>query len=377
MNAPPSIAYVHSRPIPSTEANGAAVMHMCAALAAAGAQVGLTSFGREGEDPFSAYGLPDTFPVRRLAPRGGPLAYPLLLRAGLRGRSRRTLVYTRIPQVAAYACLAGRRTVLEMHYPIGELRRGRASLRILNRLPGRIAGVVAVNHALAAELRTELHGYRGEILVAPSAAPDFSVTREGPPEFDVGFVGSFHKGRGTHLVLELAARFPQARFVMVGGPASPELAKAATLLPNLVLKGAILHAEVAAMLASFEIALAPYNDRIHFANSPLNIGRWISPMKIVEYMSAAKPIVASALPAVGELVEDGVTALLAPPDDIEGWSEVVGRLLADAGLRRRLGRAARRRFETGLSWSDRAHAVLSYLGGETASSGMDGAAPAS
>ena len=47
--------------------------------------------------------------------------------------------------------------------------------------------------------------------------------------------------------------------------------------------------------------------------------------------------------AIPEVVEDGVTGLLCPVDDVAAFAEALGKLAGDRGLSRRLGEAARRR----------------------------------
>ncbi len=69
------------------------------------------------------------------------------------------------------------------------------------------------------------------------------------------------------------------------------------------------------------------------------------PISILEAMAAGLPVVASAVGGVPEVVIDGETGLLVPPDDAPALANALRRLLADAGLRRRLGAAGRRRAE--------------------------------
>jgi glycosyltransferase involved in cell wall biosynthesis len=57
------------------------------------------------------------------------------------------------------------------------------------------------------------------------------------------------------------------------------------------------------------------------------------------------PAVATAVGGVPELVEDGVTGLLAPPGDRGALAAALGRLVGDPGLAARMGRAARARAE--------------------------------
>ena len=73
-------------------------------------------------------------------------------------------------------------------------------------------------------------------------------------------------------------------------------------------------------------------------------------MACAEAMAHGRPVVASAVGGLLDLVEDGVTGLLVPPGDVGRLRRALERLLADADLRRNLGTAARKRAEERLSW---------------------------
>ena len=66
---------------------------------------------------------------------------------------------------------------------------------------------------------------------------------------------------------------------------------------------------------------------------------------IAEAMAFEKPVVATRVGGIPEVVEDGVTGLLVPPRDPEALAEALLRLLDDAELRGRMGAAGRRRVE--------------------------------
>src|SRR5947209_18230931 len=67
------------------------------------------------------------------------------------------------------------------------------------------------------------------------------------------------------------------------------------------------------------------------------------PLCVIEAMAHGRPVVASRVGGIPDLVEDGVTGFLVAPGDVEGLRHALERLLADPGLRRRMGRAGRER----------------------------------
>lgn len=67
------------------------------------------------------------------------------------------------------------------------------------------------------------------------------------------------------------------------------------------------------------------------------------PGVIVEAAMVGTPVVAAALPAIAEVVEDGVSGLLVDPTDVAALTDAVRRLLTCPGLAARLGTALRER----------------------------------
>ena len=71
----------------------------------------------------------------------------------------------------------------------------------------------------------------------------------------------------------------------------------------------------------------------------------------LEAMAAGRPVVASAVGGLRDLVVDGQTGLLVPPGDVTALRAALERLLGDADLRARLGRAARDRVLAEFTWT--------------------------
>jgi glycosyltransferase involved in cell wall biosynthesis len=74
------------------------------------------------------------------------------------------------------------------------------------------------------------------------------------------------------------------------------------------------------------------------------------PNALLEGMAAARPIVASRLAGIPDVIADGQHGLLVPERDPAALAEAIGRLLGDRELAARLGAAARRRVLDDLTW---------------------------
>jgi glycosyltransferase involved in cell wall biosynthesis len=66
----------------------------------------------------------------------------------------------------------------------------------------------------------------------------------------------------------------------------------------------------------------------------------------LEAMSAARPVVASNISAIPEIVADGETGLLVPPNDAASLAKAIQSLLDDPARAEKMGAAGRNRLQT-------------------------------
>jgi glycosyltransferase involved in cell wall biosynthesis len=195
---------------------------------------------------------------------------------------------------------------------------------------------------------------------SPPPSPIDPVLRGNDGRLRVGYIGNLYPGRGLEIIPKLAELCPWAHFHIVGGSEESleHWKRRLASTPNITLHGFVPHRETAGFLVAFDVVIAPYQSRVQAHGGKNLTQRWMSPLKIFEYMAYGKPIIASDLPVLKEVLEDERNALLVPPAEIDSWAKAIARLRGDAALRTRLGRAALQDFNTHYSWESRASAVL-------------------
>jgi glycosyltransferase involved in cell wall biosynthesis len=148
----------------------------------------------------------------------------------------------------------------------------------------------------------------------------------------VGFTGRLIRIKRPDRIVELARRLPDAVVVIAGeGSLYPEVA--ATAPRNLRLLG--WRPDVQVVHAACDLAVLTSD----------NEGM---PLSLIEAALCGVPAVTTAVGSAGEVVLDGETGLVVDVDPAT-FADAVGRLLADDGLRLRMGLAARVRAETEFS----------------------------
>ena len=173
----------------------------------------------------------------------------------------------------------------------------------------------------------------------------------------LGFVGGLRRWHGVEvlpaLLDGLAHRYRGLRLVIAGdGPLRGELERTLNerrLTGSVVFTQWLPQEEVAGLIQQFDVALVPY--------ARLEHAFYFSPLKLFEYMACGVPVVAAALGQIAEIVRDGETGLLYPPDDVDALIGACDRLLADPSLRRRMGQAAAKEIQGLYTWDQNAARV--------------------
>jgi glycosyltransferase involved in cell wall biosynthesis len=370
------ILYLSNSEIPSRAANSVHVMKMCNAFAS---QHEITLVARQGEeaigngDDFVTYGVSRCFGIRKEPSRGRSLTsrvgFALSSRRHLRDFHPVDLVYSRHLLSAWIASRYGHPFVFEAHCAPGAWERWLQS-RLFRRPNFR--RLVVISDALRCEfLRIHPTLCEQQIMVAHDGADPVSQTAVESSEswipasqhrLQVGYIGHLYPGKGMEVVYELTRRMPNVDFHVVGGT-EEDLSHWKSLMQadkNVTFHGFVPHAATEAFRRNMDVLLAPYQTSVGVSGGGQDIARWMSPLKLFEYMSNGGAIIASNLPVLREVLTHEETALLVPPQDFQAWEAAVHRL-RDSALRQRLGDNARSVFQSSYTWSARAQTVLDGL----------------
>lgn len=370
------IVYISSSTIPSRAANSIHVMKMCQAFAKNGHEVILlapdrqydTEFGIQ--DVYSYYGVEACFELIKLpwlSIKGRGYVYGLI--AALRARSLQPdLIYCRNTPSCYFATKLGLSAVLESHTPMEEA--GRVSDWLFKKIiqSKHLQKLVVITHALKSHYLGRYPFLRNTLLVAPDGAdpiPEGAQPVQLPDSrqrLQIGYIGHLYEGRGVEIVIGMAQRCPWANFHLVGGmPADIEQWQSATTSdPNIFFHGFVAPAKANELRVAFDVLLAPYQKKVAIkVEGKGDTSRWMSPLKIFEYMAAKKPIISSDLPVLKEVLTHEQNALLCPPDNVTEWVNALERLREDQVLSTRLADEAYRDFIHNYTWRARAKKLIS------------------
>ena len=151
--------------------------------------------------------------------------------------------------------------------------------------------------------------------------------------------GPSFRARELETIFELAKVHPAVDFVVVGGEAPAE-----RLPDNVRVQAPVSHAAVPELLPQADILLMPITTHARNAAPRRRVEsadeEYYSPLKMIEYLSAGRSIIASNLPSIAEVLVNESNCLLVDPDSVQEWSAAMGRLEHDPMLRALLAHRA-------------------------------------
>ena len=383
------IKYLADARIPTEKAHGFSMTKMCSEFAARGVDVELVIPPRSRKEHgsvFSYYDLPETFAVRQLRipdayriaiiPR--KLAFYLqavlyllavVFLYGLRP-GKQYVVYTRHAHVAyvmSFFC-----TVYWESNDIFSEKKSAWLARIVRC----VSGLIVVNEILQQKYM-ETYGVPKERIVVARCAADvarFDAEQRTQSElraalslptnaFIIGYIGKFHTNnqeKGVEFLVQSLGSIADTdvHLCCVGGEQKDidrvsALAKTHGVEDRVHLIQHVGRADVVAYMKSFDVVAMPFPWTYHYAYR-------MSPIKMFEYMAAQRPIIATDLPTITEVLRHKESAFIIAPNSAEEFVQAVRTLKENQDLCTRMSAQAYEDVAQ-FTWKRRAQRVHEYI----------------
>ena len=377
------IIYIANARIPTEKAHGTTIIKSCESLAEAGFDVELVVPRRKNKHPtneaFSFYNAKRNFKITSLPTLDifnlekyiGRLAFWIenysfyffvffkMLFAG-----RKTTVYSRdIP--ALFLKFYFLKVIYECHH----LPRSNAVFFKIAGLADKI--IVISNQLKESFLRAGFSSKR--ILVAPSgvdlgifksdlskekAREKLNLPKDKKIIAYTGNFKTFGMEKGILNIIESLSVLPKdVIFAAVGGKKEDvdfykKITENKNLQERVLLEGHVTQQKLAIYQRAADVLLMPFPDTRHYREH-------MSPVKMFEYMASGRPIIASDLPTIREVLNDN-NAVIIPPDNSRLLSEAISKILQNPEIGERLAAEAVKEVEK-YSWQNRAKKILDFI----------------
>jgi len=374
--------YLANARIPTEKAHGLQIMKMCEVFKNQGNNIELVVAKRknnqlERQDPFKYYGLKVKFPIKKL-----PLIDLVDYGRSLKGfsvpiqnisfalfaffhlwRKKTDLIYSRDEFSLFFLCFFKKNLVLEFHnFP-------NSKLFLYKFIFKRVRKIVVITNRLK-KLIVDLGINKNKIIVCPDGVDleyfDIKESKEdcrGKLNLSVKrniilYTGHLFAWKGIYTLVEASKFLTDKELIVVVGGMEYDQNKIKEYIDKNKLKNILLikhqpPTEIPYYLKAADVVTLPNSGQkkisIHYT----------SPIKLFEYMAAKKPIVASDLPSIREVLNPA-NATLVPPDVAYDLAQGIKKVLTDAEFSEMIVTQAFAEVKK-YTWQKRAEKILNFI----------------
>jgi glycosyltransferase involved in cell wall biosynthesis len=370
------IKYIANVRVPTPRAQGYAIMKMCSEFRKAEAEVELFVPERKsGEfqgDPFQYYKLENNFEIKKIRSSdflgktlkfgklfywADVLSFFISLRSSL-VIGENEILYTR-DYLTLLFFSKHTFTALELH----DIPTSKFLFKIAIK---KAKFIFVLNNNLKQDL-VALGVSENKIFIYPSGVEisDFNIDIKKeearkklglPQDKNIAmYTGHLYKWKGADTLALAATSMPETLFVFVGG-VEPELSKFVDKYKkyqNIITRPFAERSLIPTYLKSADVLVLPNS------GSEVISARYTSPLKLFEYMASRRPIVASDLPSIKEVLTEK-ECLFATPDDPASFASAIKTILNNPELAETISQNAYVKVGQ-YSWTDRAKNILEII----------------
>ncbi|HEY4506286.1 MAG TPA: glycosyltransferase family 4 protein [Candidatus Paceibacterota bacterium] len=366
------ILYIANIRFPTERAHGIQIAKMCEAFARSGTDVTLVvpwRFNHVKTSPFEYYDIESNFTIKKLP----ALDLVFLGRIGFWIETVSFMVASVVYSLCAnfdivYSreeAIAWSHKVLDKKV-IWEAHMGHTGFMVRSIIKSGMR-LVVISEGLK-KLYQTMGSHENRILVAPDAVDvkKFSVNMSksecrkklGLPigKKIVMYTGHLYEWKGVNVLAEASQKLPADMIVVFVGGTSSDVERFSNTyghLDNLLILGQRNHDDIPYYLKSADMLVLPNSGKSEISRL------YTSPMKLFEYMASGVPIVASDLPSVREVVDDGMVFFTAPDNPANMSEAIISAMASEEGDRKAI--RAKKHAVTYYDWMVRARVIIKYM----------------
>ncbi len=364
------IIYFTREEIPSNKTHTVQIVKMCEAFGKAENDVLLVSFAGEKSvlNLYNFYGVRKCFKHKQvIVPKIKKLRSFFVLMEILKIKKQENpdIVYTRNHKNSFLSVFFRIPTVFELHEPcLGLFEKITHKFVLKNNYCKK---VIFISEPLKNYYANKYPNFEEKMMVAENGATPisknvFPIRSKNNYILNIGYIGQLYKGKGMELILKLVPQMPFNKFHIIGGDGKsiPYWQKKVEKYKNIRFYGYLPHKKIERFLVSFDILIAPYQKIVLGSPKTIDVKKWMSPLKIFEYMSSGRPMICSDLPELKYFLENEKNCLLCDPNNLSQWFNAIKRLEND-DLSKKLAQKAKRDFLRNHTFEKRAKDITKEI----------------
>jgi len=367
-----NVYYYANKQFPNTAANSVQIIKTVGALKKKGCNIVLvglkSSMYTDDNKLFDRYGV-NKFKIILLNRTSSYLINEFILFFHMIFNFKKIdVIHTRSLILGILAKILLRRNVI---YEVHDFVKGKFYKTIFSYGVKRFDYIIVISNCLKKELQ-KLYG-NSNISNFPDgvSVEDFKIQESkkqlrekhvlGKDSFIVTYIGSFQSCKGYDTFLD-SVRYvndSKIKYILIGGNEDHvEKLKSnySKYKDNLILLPSIPHKEVSSYLKLSDILIIPNSGNESLSENHKVAKYYTSPLKLFEYMCSKKPIIASDVPAIREILDDKSCFFVKPDSSME-IAVAIKKLMKNKILMERLSENSYKGINQ-YSWSNRAKGLI-------------------
>ncbi len=270
---------------------------------------------------------------------------------------------SRSPIASLILLLLNCKMIVELHHPF----HNKIFFKIFNLLSKRknLVQIIVISKNLKKYLiENTNYNIENKISVLPDSAnqkqPNLIKSKINFSNKNVGYVGSFYKGRGIELIKKISLILKDFNFYLIGDYINYKF-DTQNFPKNVSFLGFKNQSSLKKYYHIFDIVLAPYSDDVRVFGDKLDTSKFMSPLKIFEYMSNKKIIISSNNQVLKEVLKNNLNCILCNYKNPIEWANKIRMVSSDISLKKKISMHAYSHFKSKYTWETRANKILNLL----------------
>lgn len=174
------------------------------------------------------------------------------------------------------------------------------------------------------------------------------------------YIGSFYKGKSIELLVKLADKMPNINFHLYGDFSVLKKRGFKNFKKNIKLMRRLHFFEVSKILKKYHIALMPFENTILGKSKNLEISKYISPLKMFDYLSVGNIVIASKLQAYNHILKNNFNSFLISNKNIYEWKKRIIKIFKRPNKYKKIKLKAINTAKV-YSWDNRAKKYINFI----------------
>tara|TARA_B100001175_G_scaffold251358_1_gene218694 strand:- start:3984 stop:5078 length:1095 start_codon:yes stop_codon:yes gene_type:complete len=328
------IFYLSNNSFPAKIASSIQTVKMCEAFSYLKHDVTLVSPNTRkfSENIFKFYDVKNRFKIKKIKffkkfPLGFNYYFFSLISIIISLKYKPDIFITRNFFTSFLLVLFNKKHILELHHDIEiESRIVKFLITKTNYLNSiKLVKLAAITNSIKKYFVNNFRLDQKKIIVSPSGSSlsgKFKFNRN--KRLKIGYFGSIYKSRGAETIINLSKVDKKNKYYIYGNLNKYKNLK--NISDNLKLNNFVPNKELFRHVSKMDILLMPYLSRVTATGDVGNIIKYTSPLKLFDYLSSGKVIIASNLPVLKEVINNNNAIFIKNFDNIRSWKLEIDKI---------------------------------------------------